>query len=50
MHVHICLIGHRLIRSSSANGVISNESARPGATEAGQCYGEKNPVWAREKS
>jgi len=21
--------------------------ARPGATEAGQCHGEKNPVWAR---
>jgi len=22
--------------------------ARPGATEAGQCHGEKNPVWARD--
>jgi len=21
--------------------------ACPGATEAGQCHGEKNPVWAR---
>jgi hypothetical protein len=23
------------------------ECARPGATEAGKCQGEKNPVWAR---
>ena len=21
--------------------------ARPGATETGECHGEKNPVWAR---
>ena len=23
------------------------ECARPGATEAGKCQGEKNPVWTR---
>ena len=27
--------------------MLYKNPARPGATEAGQCHGEKNPVWAR---
>jgi len=27
---------------------LRSQLARPGATEVGQCFRKKNPVWARE--
>ncbi|MCK4729543.1 MAG: tRNA preQ1(34) S-adenosylmethionine ribosyltransferase-isomerase QueA, partial [Desulfobacterales bacterium] len=46
-----CVVPARLIGSKETGGrvevLLQARPARPGATETGECHGEKNPVWAR---